>query len=320
MLNKLKLISLLLLFYQVNCFKEARDFLIELVKTTKNGKILKNLSEQCLGKFFDYRFLLLKKNYKQNDFINAAKNIENIIIDTFLNCPTDDLLSIFDDNFIDYYSSDSEFDKKIYSKLIGIGRILLSDIYTSKNVNGALLGRTVGKIFNLLKANNTEPKELNSNDTSISQGSLLDIKEDDYFEFIAGIFAGMKEKDDEKESECYKDILKGKSKIMKKINDGMKKLDEGKGFGETLTGILFGLVTVEGLVVDCNLLNLGSNIFNKVTSFKDMTALLMNIMSDSGVYLLYGGLIYDNFLKKNLKECGKYIGKIISKVFDFHVK
>ena len=320
MLNKFKLIALILLFYQVNSFKEARDFLIELIKTTKNGKILKNLSEQCLGKFFDYRFLLLKKSYKQNDFIGATKNFENIIIDTFLNCPTDDLLSIFDDNFFDYYSSDSEFDKKIYSKLKGIGRILLSDIYTSKNINGALLGRTVGKIFNLLKANNTEPKELNSNDTSISQGSLLDIKEDDYFEFIAGIFAGMKEKDDEKESECYKDIIKGKSKIMKKINEGMKKLDEGKGFGETLTGILFGLVTVEGLVVDCNLLNLGSNIFNKVTSFKDMTALLMNIMSDSGVYLLYGGLIYDNFLKKNLKECGKYIGKIISKVFDFHVK
>ena len=320
MLNKFKLIFLILLFYQANSYKEARDFLIELVKTTKNGKILKNLSEQCLGKFFDYRCLLLKKSYKQNDFVNAAKNLENVVIDTFLNCPTDDLLSIFDDNFIDYYSSDSEFDKKIYSKLIGIGRILLSDVYTNKNINGASLGRTVGKIFNLLKANYTEQKELNSDDTSISPSSLLDIKEEDYFEFIAGIFAGMKEKEDEKESECYKDILKGKSKIMKKINDGMKKLDEGKGFGETLTGIIFGLVTVEGLVVDCNLLNLGSNIFNKVTSFKGMTELLMNIMSDSGVYLLYGGLIYDNFLKKNLKECGKYIGKIISKVFDFHVK
>ena len=320
MLNKFKLIFLILLFYQANTYKEARDFLIELVKTTKNGKILKNLSEQCLGKFFDYRCLLLKKSYKQNDFVNAAKNLENVVIDTFLNCPTDDLLSIFDDNFFDYYSSDSEFDKKIYSKLIGIGRILLSDVYANKNINGASLGRTVGKIFNLLKANYTEQKELNSDDTSVSPGSLLDIKEEDYFEFIAGIFAGMKEKEDEKESECYKDILKGKSKIMKKINDGMKKLDEGKGFGETLTGILFGLVTVEGLVVDCNLLNLGSNIFNKVTSFKGMTELLMNIMSDSGVYLLYGGLIYDNFLKKNLKECGKYIGKIISKIFDFHVK
>ena len=320
MLNKFKLIALILLFYQANSFKEAKDFLIELVKTTKNGKILKNLSEQCLGKYFDYRYLLLKKSYKQNDFVNAAKNIENIVIDTFLNCPTDDLLSILDDNFIDYYSSDSEFDKKIYSKLLNIGRILLSDIYNDKNINGASLGRTLGKIINLLKSNYTDQKELNLDDTSISPGSLLDIKEDDYFEFIAGIFAGMKEKDDEKESECYKDILKGKSKIMKKINDGMKKMDEGKGFGETLTGILFGLVTVEGLVVDCNLLNLGSNIFNKITSFKDMTELLMNIMSDSGVYLLYGGLIYDNFLKKNLKECGKYIGKIISKVFDFHVK
>jgi len=320
MSSKLTIIYLIILFYQVNCFKEARDFLIELIKTTKNGKQLKNLSEQCLGKFFDYRFLLLQKSYKVNNFSNAAKNLENIVIDTFLNCPTDDIFSILDDNFIDYYSNDSEFDKKIYSKFISIGRIILSDVYNNKKINGASLGRTIGKIFNLLKANNTEPKELNLDDTSISQGSLLDIKEDDYFEFIAGIFSGMKEKDDEKESECYKDILKGKSKIIKKINDGMNKLDEGKGFGETITGILFGLVTVEGLVVDCNLLNLGSNIFNKITSFKDMTELLMNVMSDSGVYLLYGGLIYDNFLKKNMKECGKYIGKIISKIFDFHVK
>ena len=107
---------------------------------------------------------------------------------------------------------------------------------------------------------------------------------------------------------------------MKQINDGMKKLDEGKGFGETMTGILFGLVTVDGLVVDCNLLNLGSNIFNKVTSFKDMTELFMNLMMNSDEYLSYGGEVYENFLKKNLKECGKSIGKIISKLFDFHVK
>ena len=201
-----------------------------------------------------------------------------------------------------------------------MGRILLSDIYNHKDINGASLGRTIGRLLNLFKANYTEPKELNSNNTSISPGSLLDIKEDDYFEFIAGIFAGMKEKDDKKESECYKDIIKGKSKIMKKITEGMKKLDEGKGIGETITGILFSLVTVEGLVVDCNLLNLGSNIFNKVTSFKDMTELFMNLMVDADEYMSYSMQVYDNLFKKNLKECGKYIGKIISKLFDFHVK
>ena len=316
---KFTLIALILLFYQANCFKEARDFLIELVKTINNGKALKNLSEQCLGKYFDYRFLLLTKSYKEDDFANAAKNIENIIIDSLINCPLEDLLSVLDKNLLDN-STDSGLESKLYSKALSIGRILLSDIYNNKNITGVSLGRTVGRILNLFKANYTEPKELYSNDTSISPGSLLDIKEDDYFEFIAGIFAGMKEKDDEKESECYKDILKGKSKIMKQINDGMKKLDEGKGFGETLTGILFGLVTVDGLVVDCNLLNLGSNIFNKVTSFKDMTELFMNLMMNSDEYLSYGGEVYENFLKKNLKECGKSIGKIISKLFDFHVK
>ena len=316
---KFTLIALILLFYQANCFKEARDFLIELVKTINNGKTLKNLSEQCLGKYFDYRFLLLTKSYKEDDFANAAKNIENIVIDSLINCPLEDLLSVLDKNLLDN-STDSGLESKLYSKALSIGRILLSDIYNNKNITGVSLGRTVGRILNLFKANYTEPKELYSNDTSISPGSLLDIKEDDYFEFIAGIFAGMKEKDDEKESECYKDILKGKSKIMKQINDGMKKLDEGKGFGETMTGILFGLVTVDGLVVDCNLLNLGSNIFNKVTSFKDMTELFMNLMMNSDEYLSYGGEVYENFLKKNLKECGKSIGKIISKLFDFHVK
>ena len=316
---KFTLIALILLFCQANCFKEARDFLIELVKTINNGKTLKNLSEQCLGKYFDYRFLLLTKSYKEDDFANAAKNIENIVIDSLINCPLEDLLSVLDKNLLDN-STDSGLESKLYSKALSIGRILLSDIYNNKNITGVSLGRTIGRILNLFKANYTEPKELYSNDTSISPGSLLDIKEDDYFEFIAGIFAGMKEKDDEKESECYKDILKGKSKIMKQINDGMKKLDEGKGLGETMTGILFGLVTVEGLVVDCNLLNLGSNIFNKVTSFKDMTELFMNLMMNSDEYLSYGGEVYENFLKKNLKECGKSIGKIISKLFDFHVK
>ena len=311
---KLTLIAIILLFYQANCFKEAREFLIELVKTINNGKVLKNLSEQCLGKYFDYRFLLLKKSYKEDDFSTAVKNIENIVIDSLINCPLEDLLLVLENNILGN-SSHSGLDSKLYYKALSIGRIFLSDVYNNKNITGISLGRTVGRILNLFKANYTEPKELYSNDTSISPGSLLDIKEADYFEFIA-----MKEKDDEKESECYKDILKGKSKIMKQINDGMKKLDEGKGLGETMTGILFGLVTVEGLVVDCNLLNLGSNIFNKITSIKDMTELFMNLMLNSDEYMSYGTQVYDNFLKKNLKECGKNIGKIISKLFDFHVK
>jgi len=315
---KFPLIALILLFYHANCFKEARDFLIELVKTINNGKVLNNLSEQCLGKYFDYRYLLLKKSYKEDDFVNAAKNIENIVIDSLINCPLEDLLSVLENNLLD--NSNSDLNSKLYTKALSIGKILLSDVYNNKNITGVSLGKTVGRILNLFKANYTEPKELYSNDTSISPGSLLDIKEEDYFEFIAGLFAGMKEKDDEKESECYKDILKGKSKIMKQINDGMKKLDEGKSFGATMTGILFGLVTVEGLAVDCNLLNLGSNIFNKVTSVKDLTELFMNLMMNSDEFMSYGGEVYDNFLKKNLKECGKNIGKIISKLFDFHVK
>ena len=204
-----------------------------------------------------------------------------------------------ENNLLD--NSNSDLNSKLYTKALSIGKILLSDVYNNKNITGVSLGKTVGRILNLFKANYTEPKELYSNDTSISPGSLLDIKEEDYFEFIAGLFNGMKEKDDEKESECYKDILKGKSKIIKKINDGMNKLDEGKGFGETITGILFGLVTVEGLVVDCNLLNLGSNIFNKVTSVKDLTELFMNLMMNSDEFMSYGGQVYDNFLKKNLK-------------------
>lgn len=320
MRNIFLLLILILLFNQSLFLQEARDFLIEFVKTTRKGKVLGKLSEQCLGKFFDYRFLLAKKNYKENDFRNLSKNVENIAIDTFLNCPVEELIAIFEEeDFIDVFSQD--FDFNFYLKALSIGKILLFDIYNSNNVTGTSLGKTFGKILNLFKVNFTEPKEIDSENKTLNNSTFLDnIKEEDYFEFISGLFNGMKEKEGGNESECYKDIVKGKDKIMKQINDGKKKLEEGKGIGETITSVLFNLVTVEGLVVDCNLLSLGSSIISKVTSMNEMTELFSKIMENSGIYIIYGGLIYDSFINKNLKDAGKYIGKIISKVFDFYVK
>ena len=107
---------------------------------------------------------------------------------------------------------------------------------------------------------------------------------------------------------------------MNHIQEGFKNMDKEKGIGQMITTILFNLITVEGLVVDCNLLSFGSNIISKLTSVKDLTELINSMMQNSTLYILYISQLADSFRNNNMKDVGKYIGKILSNIFDFHVK
>ena len=315
MKGKLKLISFLLLIINIFCLKEAKDFLKEFIKTTK-GKVIDNFPEQCLGKFFEYHFLLLKKNYKENNFEQLLKNIENIAIDIFLNCPNYELISIF--NETDFEKMSSLPSIQVYKNIFILGTKFYS-IYKNETLTGSSLGKLFGDIINMFKENVTDIKELKSDKNTTDINSYLDNIEQ-YFDIIGGIFIGMKEKDDGNESKCYNDIIKGKSKIIEHIKDGIKNMDKDKGIGKMITKILFNLITVEGLVVDCNLLSFGSNIISKITSIKDMTELFNSVMQNNMLYLLYLEQIVDSFKKNDMKNLGKYIGKILSNLFDFHVK
>lgn len=114
----MKIISLIFSFFLfLNtsiCLQAAKDAFIEFIKTTKNGKVL-DLSEQCLGKLFDYHFLLLKKNYKNNNCKELSRNLENIGIDIFINCPKKELMSILNLFIFSYVKIDGEI-KAVYHK------------------------------------------------------------------------------------------------------------------------------------------------------------------------------------------------------------
>ena len=309
----------LTLFNIINSFKEAKDFLTEFIKTTSDDKIHFDIPEQCLGRFFNYHFLLLKKNFKENNFEKLSINVENMAIDIFINCPNMELIKILNEtDFEDISSIPTKFKTKIYMKLLNLGTTLYNN-YNNNTLTGAFLGKKFGELINLFRANYTNLNELESETSLMKNDSFSDIM-NKYFDIIGSIFIGMKEKDDGSESKCYKDIIKGKAKIMKNIEDGFKKADKSKGIGSIITNIIFNLITVEGLVVDCNLLKLGSRIISKVTSLKEMKNLLSKIMETPDIYIEYLGIIFDNFKDNNINEGGKYIGKIISKIFDFHVK
>lgn len=323
---KFLLISFLLLISisSIDSFKEAKDFFIEFIKTVTNGKVLNNLSEQCFGKSFEYHILHLKKNYHEANFEKISRNLENIAIDIFLNCPNYELITIFNETkFVNISALSTNYKIKIYKQLFSQGTSLYSNYYKN-NFTGAYLGREIGQCFNLFKENGikVDEKEMTENDAQKEIKETFSFLDNinQYFDIIGGIFVGMKEKDDDSESKCYNDILKGKSKIINFIEEGLKKMENGKGFAETLTGIIFNLISVEGLVVDCNLLKLGGSIISKLTSLKELTELYNKIMKNSLFYLLFVGQVTDNFKKNNMKEAGKYIGKIISNIFDFHVQ
>ncbi len=316
------------LLININCSQAAKDALIEFIKTIKNGQMFIS-SENCLGKLFDYHFYKLIKNFKTGDFKQITKNLENIGLDIIVNCPGKEFVAVFNDTKIaDISTLPFKYKIDIITKIFKLGVNVYLE-YKNNTLTGATIGQALGKVLNMLTKNNIEASQIESGtENETENGSLLDeassflsnIKPEDYLELIGGLFNGMKEKDNEKESECYKDIIKGQNKILEHINNGMKEIEKGKAIGKTITSIIFNLVTVEGLVVDCNLLSLGSNVLSKLTSIKEATNLVKKIVDNSIVYLLYVGQLYDSFQKKNLKETGKYVGKIISDIFDFHVK
>ena len=307
----------LALLNTINCFQEAKNFLTEFIKTTTDDKIHFDIPELCLGKFFNYHFLLLKKNFKENNFEKLSTNIENIVIDTFINCPNLDFMKIF--NMTEFEDFSLIPKTKVYMKLISLGTILYFN-YNNNTLTGASLGKSFGEFINLFRNNYTNPKEIEGGQTNTSKNiSILD-NLNEYFDAIGSIFIGMKEKDDGNESLCYQDIIKGKSKIIDNIQKSFEKADKNKGISSIASKILFSLITVEGLVVDCNLIKLGTTIFSKLTSLKEVTGLLTKMMENSDIYIEYFGKIIECFKNNNMKEAGIYLGKIISNIFDFHVK
>ena len=130
----------------------------------------------------------------------------------------------------------------------------------------------------------------------------------------------MKKEDDLGESLCYKDVMQGKKEILEHVKKGMKGVEEGKGFGKAIKTILFNLMTVDGLVLDCNLLTLGGNVIGKFTSTKEMVLLYDKLITNADKFIIYIKNIFSSYKKNDLNEAGVNLGKIISSLFDFYVK
>ena len=141
-----------------------------------------------------------------------------------------------------------------------------------------------------------------------------------YFELIEGIFLGMKKDNDTEESLCYKDVMKGKDEIIKQVKKGMKGVEQGKGFWRAVKTIIFNLMVVEGLVVDCNLLTLGGTVIFKLSNDKERQILFDNFLKNIESYYNVIKHIFEGLINDNLKEIGIGIGKFISKLFEFNVK
>ena len=316
------LIILLFLINYSFSLKEAKNFLIEFLKATKNDNIIESISDQCFGLISDYHFLHLKKGYLENNFQIISKHLENLVLDALLNCPFIQLVSIFKESQYEIFSPlGVKYKSKIYSKLLSLSSMLYLQ-YNNSTINDAFLGSIFGNIFNLFKFDydalydiQTEDDEENVDIKLISNSINKNL-----FDISSGIFMGMKEKNDGKESKCFRDIIKGKKKLWSIFEECLKKMQKGKKFLEALKSLSVKFIAIEGITVDCNLLSLGNSILNKVTSVKEMTLLFYKMINNSKMYIGDIIKIIDSIKDQKIKEAGKYIGKIISNIFDFNVK
>ena len=314
-----ELIILIIFINDSYSSKEAKNFLIEFFKATKNDDIIKKISNQCFWDPFDYNILLLINSFRENNTENLIKNTENLIFDVIINCPIYEFISIIKDSEYGIISSlGFKYKSKIYSKILTYGTFLYLK-YNNNTNTGASLGKTFGEILNLLKFDYSELYELVSENDEDDIDLFVDNVEKQMNELFQGIFIGMKEIDDGRDSKCYNDIIKGKKKIMNILERAMKKIDDGENIKETLKNVGFNLITVEGVTVDCNLLSLGNSILGKITSVKEMVKLFYKIMQ-AKKYIIYIKQFYEKIKKRKMKEAGKYIGKILSSLLDFNIK
>lgn len=308
-----KLFSLILLVFIFNnaCSNEGKDFYFEFLKAIHKENMINNLSEQCFGNFFDYYSKIFKISYIQGDIVTLVTSMENIFIDSFLlNCPSESIKEIFGD--IDFNVTQKEFTTMFVQRFLTFSKIVLNEI-SNKHRTGASLGKTAGEIFFLFSKNYTDAKKEEK-----SPQKPFDIN--NYFELIEGIFLGMKKDNDTEESLCYKDVMKGKDEIIKQVKKGMKGVEQGKGFWRAVKTIIFNLMVVEGLVVDCNLLTLGGTVIFKLSNDKERQILFDNFLKNIESYYNVIKHIFEGLINDNLKEIGIGIGKFISKLFEFNVK
>lgn len=301
--------------------KEVRNFLIEFLKASKNEKILENISNQCVGKIFDYNLLLLKKSYKENNITSLYKNLENLALDMLINCPTNDLISIFKQTEFGIISSlGFKYKSKIYTKVLTLGSSLFLS-YKNNTLTLKSLGEAFGKTLNLIKFDYSELYDLISEDDDDPEiESLVDKANSKIIELIEGIFIGMKDPEEKsRENKCYNDIIKGKKKINNYIEKALKDMEEGKSFKDVKKSLGFNLVTVEGLAIDCKLLSLGNSNISKLTSFKEVKNIIFKMMK-AKKYFFYMKQIIGKIKNKKIKDAGRHIGKILSDILEFNIK
>lgn len=325
MKNIFLLIIFLIFIENSFSFKEAKEILIEFLKVTKNDKIIEKLSEKCLGTTFDYHFLLMKKSFIENNFEKIAIYLENMGLDILANCPFNELILIFTQAEYEIFSPLAfKYKNKIYSKLLTLGSTLYLQ-YKNNTLTPKYIGGILGKIINLLKFDYEAIYELQAeSDEDENDNRDIDLIVDNInnhlVEFFSGVFIGMKRVDDGKESLCYKDILRNRNKLLNIVESVIKKMSKGQSLSQTIKNLGFKLITIEGITVDCNLLNLGNSVLSKLTSMKEFIQFLNKILQNSKLYLENVQKIIDSFKNKKIKEAGIYLGKIIKSIIGFHVK
>ena len=307
------LILLILTFN--NIFSEpsahpGKEFYNEFLKVTKKVDTDKGISDQCFGRLFYYYLLVLKMSFYQNDFTTFYTSLENILYDSILlNCPIKSMTELFED--LHFNTSAPDVGKQIYKKLFKIVMIFFEE-FSAKEITPEILGRTTGKLFNLFRKNFVEEEDKKSQPTK-------PFNFEDYYGLIEGLFSGMKKEDAGKESSCYKYIIKGKKDIQKFIEKGMKGIENGKPVGKMVKTVIFNLMTVEGMILDCNLMTLGGSVIAKLSSKKELELLGDKFAKEVVDYIELFKNAFFGYREGDLRKIGLNIGKFISSLLDFYV-
>ena len=288
----------------------GKDFYNEFLKVTKKVEADKSISDQCFGRLFEYYLLVCKMSYYQNDFTTFYTNLENILYDSIvLNCPIKSMTELFEDLHFD--TSDQNVGTQIYKKLFKIVMILFDD-FSAKEITPEILGRTTGKIFNLFRKNFSEEDDKKNQPRK-------PFNFEDYYGLIEGLFSGMKKEDAGKESRCYKYIIKGKKEIERFIEKGIKGIENGKPVAKMVKTVIFNLMTVEGMLLDCNLMTLGGSVIAKLSSKKELELLGDKFAKEIVDYIELFKNAFFGYREGDLRKIGLNIGKFISSLLDFYV-
>ena len=151
---------------------------------------------------------------------------------------------------------------------------------------------------------------------SYSNPLLQDSKSDLLTSIIKGFIEGLTKEGES--GKCKSDIVKSKEKILQVFKELFQDIISGKDLLSSLYSAVTKLLSVDGVVTDCRLMNL-LTVISEIITDDGRKEIIKRVSNNRELLKTYVYGFYNSVKNTKLEEASKYIGKAFQVVLNFYV-